>query len=203
MGNADGENVGIPQDFPNSSRKIGMEIGNEEHGGFRADFFSDFPHGNGCGRKGGERFEIIAERRYEATDFGMGKRGLEDSDPIPGIRDRPGTISRSYGARRNQLENRYRLIETGRALFSETHGRGHVDNAPDRDFAVWDEGFDEGLAAAQTRFPVYGACVVGFGIRTEPAEFDTFAGKDRSVLSRRKRHGVAEFGEVEKTHVRI
>lgn len=47
VGYPNGENMGVPQDFPNSRRKFRMDVGYEEYRGFRSDFFRDLPHGHG------------------------------------------------------------------------------------------------------------------------------------------------------------
>lgn len=131
----------------------------------------------------------------------MGKRGLEDSDPIARVRYGSSAVTGSDGTCGYELEDGNRFVETRRPLLSKTHGRRNVDNAPNGDFAIGDEGFDEGFSATETRLPVDGAGVVGFGVGTEPSEFDPLAGKNRSVFPGGKRDGVAEFREVEKTHV--
>lgn len=178
-----------------------MDVGDEKHCGFRTDFLGNFPHGYGIGNFGREAREIAFQYGDETAEFGVRERGFEDSDSTTSVGDGSGAVAGSDGACGNEFENGNRLIETRGAFFSETHGRRNVDDAPNRNLTVGNEGFYESLPAAQTRLPVDGASVVGFGIRTQSAEFYALAGKYRSVLPGRKRDGVAEFGEVEKTHV--
>ena len=195
------ENVRIAEEPADTRGKFRMEVGNEEDGGFGADFFRNFAHGNAVGRKGRERSGIFTERRGETADVGVRKRGLQYPDTVSGIRDGSGTVARSYGASGDEFKNRHRRIETRLSGLSETHGSGNVDDAPDRNFPIGNEGLHERLAATETGLPVYRTGVVSFGIRAESAEFHPLAGKHRSVLTRGKRRRVAEFGEVEKTHV--
>lgn len=199
--NPNGEDVGILQNLSDSRRKFGMDVGNEKHRGFRTDFLRNFPHGHDVGSFRREAREIAFQYGDETAEFGMRERGLENPDSTARVRDGSGAVAGSDGACGNEFENGNRLVETRGSLFSKTHGRRNVDDAPNRNLTVGDEGFYQSLPAAQTRLPVDGAGIVGFGIRTQSAEFYALAGKYRSVFPRRKRDGVAEFGEVEKTHV--
>ena len=200
MGDADRKYVRIPKDFPNARRKFGMEIGNEEHGGFRTDFFGDLAHGDAAGTKGRKRGEIVTERSGETADVDVRKRGFQNADAVSSVGDGSCTVAGSYRARGYEFENRQGRVEPSGSGFSEPHGRGNVDNAPNGNFAIGNEGLHQGLSAAQTRFPIYRTGVVGLGVRTESSEFYPLSGKYRSMLSRGKRYGVTEFGKVEKTH---
>lgn len=183
MGDSNGEDVGIAEYFSNPRRKFGMDVGNEKYRGFRTDFLGNLPHGYGVGSFRREVREIAFQYGDEPSEFGVRERGFENSDSTARVRYGSGAVASSDGACGNEFENGNRLIETRGSFFSKTHGRRNVDNAPNRDFTVGDEGFHEGFSAAQARLPVDGAGIVGFGIRTQPAEFDALAGKNRSVLS--------------------
>ena len=140
MGDADRKYVRIPKDFPNARRKFGMEVGNEEHGGFRTDFLRDLAHGNAIGAKRRKRGEIVAERGGETADVGVRKRGFQDADAVSCVRDGSCSVAGSDRARGYEFEYRKGGIETGGSGFSKPHGRGNVDDTPDGNFAIRNEG---------------------------------------------------------------
>lgn len=200
MRNANREYVGVLQNLPDSGRKIRMEVGDEKHRGLGTDFFNDLGKWKTIRHDRGKRLEIVPEGIGEPSDVPAGKRGLQEADSISSERDGSSAVSGTESAGRNEFENRDGLVETRRASTSESHGSGNVNYAPDRYFPIGNERFHEGFSASETRLPIYRAGVVRFGIRPQSPEFDALARKYRSVLSGRKRYGIAEFGKVEEFH---
>lgn len=177
-----------------------MQIGNEENDRFHFHVTGNRRPGNrnrSLGRKG---FEIIAKNLGETADFGGRKRWLEDSETVSGMGHGSKTVSRPKRTRRKEFINRKRLIETGFSRLSKTHRRRHVDDAPDGDLTVWNEGFYERFSRTEAGLPVDRTGIVGFGIGTQSSKFHPFARKYRSVPSGGKRSGIAKFGKIKDAH---
>lgn len=183
MGNPNGKHVRIPECPADAHGEFRVEVGDEENGGFGTDFFGEFAERYALGRFRRQQKEILAEGCGKAADFRVGKRWFEYPDSITGVCHGTCAVPRSYGASGDEFEHGNRLIETGSPMASKTHGRGNVDNAPNRNLPVGNEGFYEGFSASEARLPVDGASVVGFRIRAETSELYPLARKDRSVFS--------------------